>query len=89
MSEEFVTKLEFEDFKNEVRANRKDDNKLLTEIDKKVDIIFEKIVNADDKENLKLQPIKESISKLEDNQKWLWRSVGATIIGLIFKFWIG
>lgn len=89
MSEEFVTKLEFEDFKNEVRANRKDDNKLLTEIDKKVDIIFEKIVNADDKENLKLQPIKESVSKLEDNQKWLWRSVGATIIGLIFKFWIG
>lgn len=89
MSEEFVTKLEFEAFKNEVRTNRKDDNKLLTEIDKKVDIIFEKIVNADDKENLKLQPIKESVSKLEDNQKWLWRSVGATIIGLIFKFWIG
>lgn len=89
MSEEFVTKLEFEAFKNEVKTNRKDDNKLLIEIDKKVDIIFEKIVNADDKENLKLQPIKESVSKLEDNQKWLWRSVGATIIGLIFKFWIG
>lgn len=89
MSEEFVTKLEFENFKNEVRINRKDDNKLLTEIDKKVGIIFEKIVNADDKENLKLQPIKESVSKLEDNQKWLWRSVGGTLIGLIIKYWIG
>lgn len=71
------------------RQNNENEN-LLREIDKKVDIIFEKIVNADKTENLKLQnidlklqPINERVEKLEDSKKWLWRSIGGTALGLI------
>lgn len=100
MPENYVKKEEFEEFKKEFNAlkdDRKKDVQLLIAIDKKVDVIFEKITNSsnseelkikviEEKEDLKLQPIKEKIAKIEKHQIWLWETVIGTIIGVIIKF---
>lgn len=92
MSENYVGKEEFNILVKRVdkmeEQNEKNE-KLLQEVDKKVDIILEKIVNADKQEQLKLAPMEEKLNEVKDNQKWLWRSVGGTAIGLIIKYWIG
>lgn len=61
---------------DKMEAQNEQNEKLLREVDKKVDIILEKIVNADKQEALKLEPMEEKINEVKDNQKWLWRSVG-------------
>ena len=88
MSEEFVSKTEFYVLKEEVNKIKKEteeSSKLLLEIDKKIDIINEKIVTADKIEELKFSPIEKRIRTLEDNQSWLWKTIIATIIGLAVK----
>ena len=87
--EEFVGRKEFDSLKEEVNAIKKDlaeSQKLLVKIDGKIDIINEKILTSDKVDDLKLNPVKERISKLEDSQTWLRRTVIATIVGIIFKF---
>ena len=88
MAEEFVSKIEFNALKEEVNKIKKEteeSSKLLLEIDKKIDIINEKIVTADKIEELKFSPIEKRIRTLEDNQSWLWKTIIATIIGLAIK----
>lgn len=93
MDKDYVSQLEFKNLSERVEKlesqNEKNED-LLLEIDKKVDIIFEKIVNADKAEELKLKnidlklnPIEDRVGKLENNQEWLWRSIIVTAIGLI------
>lgn len=89
MSEEFVGRNEFDQLKEKVDKLEKtmeNSENLLREIDKKVDVISEKILNSDQKEELKLQPINTRLTKVEDNQSWLWKTVIGSIIAIIIKF---
>ena len=88
MSEEYVSKTEFNSLKSEVqelKVNREDDSRLLIAIDKKIDIIAERINNESKTDELKLQQLEERVNKLEENNGWLVKTVGATIIGMLFK----
>lgn len=86
MADEHVTRAEFDALKEEVKEIRKEvDNskEIMQSVDKKVDIIMEKVLNSKETEDLKLEPIKDRISKLEDSQKWLRRTIITEIIGII------
>lgn len=88
MAESYVSRKEFESLKKEVDEIKKTmsiNAEILQKIDKKVDIIDEKISNANEREELKIGPINERIKKVEDNQTWLWRAVGTVLIGIIIK----
>lgn len=95
MAENYVNRLEFDSLKDEVKeikASMKANSTLLQDIDKKVDIIAEKVTNANTVEELKIKPLKEEvdkqdkkIEKLEANQLWLWRTTIAAIIGIILN----
>lgn len=92
MAENFVNKEEFNILTKRVdkmEIQNEQNEKLLREVDKKVDVILEKITNANQTEDLKLAPIDKRLSNVEDNNKWLWRAIVGTIIGLIIKCWIG
>lgn len=91
MSEEFVNKMEFNMLKEEVNKIKKEteeSSKLLLEIDKKIDIINEKIMTADKIDDLKFSPMEKRLKKLEDDQSWLWKTVIGTIIGLAIKVFL-
>lgn len=88
MSEEFVNKNEFNALKeevNEIKKEMAETSKILQAIDKKIDIINEKILTADKIDDLKFTPLEKRVKTLEDNQSWLWKTIGATIIGIIIK----
>lgn len=88
MSEEFVNKMEFNMLKEEVNKIKKEteeSSKLLLEIDKKIDIINEKIITADKIDDLKFTPMEKRIKELEENQSWLWKTIIATVIGVAIK----
>lgn len=83
MSENFVSRNEFNGLKQEVQElkNEMDENKkILVVIDKKIDVITEKIANGEKIDELKLQPIEKRITKLEENQSWLWKLCASIII---------
>lgn len=88
MSNEVVSRKEFE--KLEQKVNELEDtivknSSLLNQIDKKVDGILIKLEDGNTINNLTLQPINARVSKLEENQAWLWRTSGAAIIGIVIK----
>lgn len=86
--ESYVDRKEFEALKEEVKEIKLEMTKnadLLQSIDKKIDIINEKILNTKQMEELKLNPLKEKIEKIESNNSWLWRTITATIIGLAIE----
>lgn len=108
--EEFVSREEFEslkrevhELKTEVKSEFSRSNEFLQKIDKKIDVIFERMDNAAKISNLenekiesnvlsKMEPVKKDIQKnaeeikdIKDNNKWLWRTIGATIIGIAIK----
>lgn len=88
MSNEVVSRKEFE--KLEQKVNKLEDtmvknSSLLNQIDKKVDGILIKLEDGNKINNLTLQPINTRVSKLEENQTWLWRTSGAVIIGIVIK----
>ena len=92
MSENYVGKGEFNILVKRVdkmEATMENSERLLQQIERKIDVISEKIINADKQEQLKLAPMEEKLNEVKDNQKWLWRSVGGTAIGLIIKYWMG
>ena len=83
MSEEFVSRNEFNNLKNEVQELKEEVTEyrsLLQQIDKKIDVIGEKIANGEKIDELKIQPIEKRLQKLEDNQGWLWRLCASIII---------
>lgn len=106
MSEGFVSREEFNGLKQEVQELKLEFNEsknILTMIDKKIDVITERLENTTkvsdlQNENIetritsKLEPLKKDIEKnkeeideIKDNRKWLWRTLGAVIIGIVIK----
>jgi t-SNARE complex subunit (syntaxin) len=88
MEEKFVNRQEFEKLEkkvNDIEKTMNDNFDLLTKIDKKVDLINEKIISSDKIEDLKLEPLDTRVKRVEENQSWLWRTTGATILGIIIK----
>lgn len=94
--QDFVSKDEFVSFKQETNQKFIELNKKLTPI-QEIQItsakILERIESIDKNHELKdklieekINPIKEKVEKVEDNNKWLWRTVGATIIGLVLNY---
>lgn len=58
---------------------------LLQEIDKKLDVITEKLNSSKTIEELKIKPIEEKVNKIEDNNRWLWRTIVGAIIGILIN----
>ena len=74
MSEEFVSRNEFNTLKNEVQELKEEVGEykqLLIQIDKKCDVITEKIANGEKIDELKIQPIEKRLQKLEDTYSTL------------------
>lgn len=96
MAESYVNRVEFDALKDEVKEIKKAmeiNESLLQSIDKKVDIIAEKIQSANQIEELKIKPLNDGIKavetrieKVEGNQTWLWRTVATVIIGIVLQF---
>ena len=92
---EFVSREEFENLKSEVAEIKEDLSKsseLLINIDKRTDIILEKLDNFDKISNMQIEPLKKDITKntedikeIKSNNQWLWKAVGTTIIGIVIK----
>ena len=86
MEKEFVDRSEFNQLKEEVNDIRKEmleSQKLLMAIDKKIDIINEKVLTSDKIETLRLQPLERRVDTLEDNQKWLRRTIIGAVLSII------
>lgn len=83
---EYVDRTEFNQLKEEVNDIKKEmaeSQKLLGQIDKKIDIINEKIMTSDKVETLRLQPLEKRVDTLEDNQKWLRRTVIGAVLSIV------
>lgn len=88
MAEEYINRAEFDALKDEVDNIKKEmaeSTKMLQAIDKKIDIINEKIITADKIDDLKFSPMEKRVKKLEDDQSWLWKTIIATMISLGIK----
>ena len=85
MVDEYVSRKEFEDFKKEMLEKTENNQKLLQEIVRKIDVIAEKIATGEKIDELKLQPLTARVTKLEENHNWLSKTVAGTIIGIIIK----
>ena len=86
METEQVNRAEFNLLKEEVNQIKQDmieSQKLLQMIDKKIDVINEKIITADKIDDLKFTPLEKRVETLEDNQNWLRKTVLGEIIALI------
>ena len=80
---DFVIREEFDALKNEVKEIKEEINEykgLLQQIDKKIDVITERVSNGAKMDELKLQPLSKRIEKLEENQSWLWKLCASIII---------
>ena len=78
MSENFVSREEFNSLKQEVQSlkTEMDENKkILVAIDKKIDVITERISNGDKIDDLKLKPLEKRVTKLEENHSWLSKTL--------------
>ena len=88
MEKEYVDRSEFNQLKEEVNDIRKEmleSQKLLMAIDKKIDIINEKVLTSDKVETLRLQPLERRVDTLEDSQKWLRRTILGSVIAMVFE----
>lgn len=88
MTNETVSRKEFEKLEkkvNDLEETMLKNSDLLNQIDKKVDGILIKLEDSNTINNLTLKPLSERVTKIEDNQTWQWRTIGATIIGIIIK----
>lgn len=88
MAEEYVKREEFDILKKDVekiKDEMTENAKTLQSIDKKIDVIAEKLKNADKIDELKLNPLEKRVDRIENTQMWLWRTIGATLIGMTCK----
>lgn len=88
MEKEYVSREEFEHLKEIVMKQDEKINeseKLLQSIDKKIDVISEKITSADKIDELKFKPMESRVTKVESNQDWLWKTVIGSILALAIK----
>lgn len=83
---EFVKIEEFTALKEEVKEIKQDmleSNKILQNIDKKIDVINEKIANSGTITTLRIEPLENRVTKLEDSQLWLRRAVISGVFAII------
>lgn len=83
---DFVKVEEFNALKDEVQEIKTDlmqSEKLLQLIDKKIDVINEKLTSSDTINELKIKPLEKRVENLEDSQIWLRRAVLGGAIALI------
>lgn len=88
MSEEFVKKEEFNNLKQEVEKIKdeiSDNTKTLNLMDKKLDVITERLVSSDKIDELKINPLEKRLANVENNQSWLWKAFGGALIGVLVK----
>lgn len=95
MAGEFVSREEFDSLKKEVAEIKEEFDKstdLLNKIDKKTDIIFEKLDNFSRVSNMQIEPLKKDIDKntedikeIKASNQWVWRTLASTIIAMIIK----
>lgn len=87
MAEEYVNRIEFNALKdevNEIKQEMAESSKLLAVIERKIDIINEKLSSTEEINILKIEPIIARVTKLENGITWLWRlCAGAIITGVI------
>ena len=89
MNENFVTKAEFDDLKKQVdklESNMSEIEHLFQAIDKKIDVISEKINSGTNVTDLKIQPIEKRVFDLEDSQKWVIRIIIGEVIAIVCSF---
>lgn len=83
---EFVKIEEFTALKEEVKEIKQDmleSNKILQNIDKKIDVINEKIASSGTITTLRIEPLEDRVTKLEDSQLWLRRAVISGVFAII------
>lgn len=83
---EFVKIEEFTALKEEVKEIKQDmleSNKILQNIDKKIDVINEKIANSGTITTLRIEPLEDRVTKLEDSQLWLRRAIIGGVFAII------
>ena len=92
MENDYVSRTEFNAFKQEykqelkeIQKDREESQKLLQDIDKKVDIITTKVSDGDKIASLKLQPLEKRVEAIEDSQKWLRRTILGSVIAMVFE----
>lgn len=88
-NKEVVSRQEFDNLKEKVdKLEQELENsvEVLNKIDKKVDGILIKLDSAKAMEDLKLSPIDKRVTGIEENIKWLWRTITTTIIGIVINF---
>lgn len=93
MPDNYVSREEFENLKEKVDTLENEVNeskKLLQTIDKKIDIINEKIVNNDKVDELKLEAVEQKVeavetrvNNLEENKKWIRNTIKTAIISIV------
>lgn len=84
--EEYIRREEFAALEKEVELIKKDmieNTKILQTIDKKIDVINEKLINAETIHTLKIQPLADRVTKIEDSQLWLRRAVIGGVFAII------
>lgn len=89
MEKEYITRSEFEILKEEVaelKDNMNEIQKLFQAIDKKIDVIAEKINSGENVTDLKIKPLEKRVFDLEDSQKWLIRAVIGEVIAIVCAF---
>lgn len=89
MEKEYITRVEFNALKEEVselKSNMDEIEHLFQAIDKKIDVISEKINSGESTCDLKLKPIEKRVFDLEDNQKWLLRIIIGEVIAIVCTF---
>lgn len=77
MAEDYVKREEFDILKKDVekiKDEMTENAKTLQSIDKKIDVIAEKLINADKIDDLKLTPLQTRVDKLEENLSWVWKA---------------
>ena len=88
MEKKEVSREEFDALVEKVNKLEKitdDQTLLLQEIDKKLDVITEKLSSSKTIEELKIRPIEEKVNKIEDNNRWLWRTIVGAIVGILIN----
>lgn len=102
MSEEFVSRVEFDIFKQKVdniEKEQKASQDLLTQIDKKIDQVCAVLDSADKLQNiqksyteelikLKLEPIEKDVEELKAHKTWLWRLIAGSLITAVISLGI-
>lgn len=86
MSENYVTREEFENLKEEVKEMKQcytQNSHILQDIDKKVDVINQKILTAEKMDNLRLEPLEQRVNKIEEGTIWLRRTFLGQIAAII------